>query len=285
MSNLTVTSAARRLCFCFITTITAFTISAFQPSQVSAQTPKTKQSAATRAAAKTATPIDVAINKAERLVMLSQRAAKLYAQGALGVSAARSSIQLTDSITQFEADLAWLKANAPAPTIAISANEQYNAWNALKAYLVKPPIRDNIDEVGDLSETLYTKAKLTALSVEAMTTNPLDEIVGQSAKQRALIQRLGKLYMFERAGFKDAKKKFEIEKAEFLKHHDLLAAAKESNADIKRELDQILGQAKMLFVNFVDGKIGGEQNDALVGKSIEVMMQMQDTVTTMFEKL
>lgn len=47
----------------------------------------------------------------------------------------------------------------------------------------------------------------------------------------------------------------------------------------------IMGQARMRYINFVDNKIGGTQNDALAGKSIEVMMQMQDPVTTMFEKL
>jgi hypothetical protein len=246
---------------------------------------KAKQSAATRAAAKNAAPLDVAINKAERQVMHSQRAAKLYAQGALGISPARSDIQLGETIAQFESELVWLRANAPNPTILAGINDQAQAWTALKVFLTKPPVKDNIDEVGDTSELLYTKARLTALSMESLTTNPLDEIVGQSARQRVVIQRMGKLFMFERAGFKDAKKKFEIEKAEFLKNHELLTQAKEANADIKRELDMIMGQSKMLFINFVDNKIGGDQNDALVGKSIEVMMKMQETVTTMFERL
>jgi hypothetical protein len=217
--------------------------------------------------------------------MLSQRAAKLYAQGALGVMPARSDIQLSETIAQFESELAWLKSNAPNESILSSVNEQSKAWTALKVYLSKPPVKNNINEVGEASELVYTKAKTTALSMEALTTNPLDEIVGLSGKQRASIQRMGKLYMFERAGFKDAKKKFEVEKNEFLKTHQLLFQAKESNDDIKRELDLIMGQAKMLFINFVDNRIGGEQNDALVGKSIEVMLLMQDTVTTMFEKL
>jgi hypothetical protein len=108
----------------FSFTVMALMAMALPSAQVNAQTTqaaKSKQSAASRAQAKTAAPIDIAINKAERLVMLSQRAAKLYAQGALGISVARSDIQLGDTITQFENDLAWLKNNAPAPAIAASS--------------------------------------------------------------------------------------------------------------------------------------------------------------------
>jgi hypothetical protein len=270
-----------------IFTLTAILMALFvantNPSQ--AQTTKTKQSAATRAAKTNAAPLDVAINKSERQVMLSQRAAKLYAQGALGITPARSDVLMSETIVQFEAELAWLTANAPSPSIKAGVDEQSRAWQALKAYIGKPPVRDNIDEVGETSENLYNKARATALAIEALTVNPLDEVVGQSAKQRVLIQRLGKLYMFERAGFKDAKRKFEEARAEFLDGHKKLADSKDANELIKRELDLIMGQARMLFINFVDGKVGGEQNDALVGKSIEVMMQMQDAVTTLFERL
>lgn len=174
---------------------------------VFAQATKSKQSASSRAAQKNAAPIDVAINKAERQVMLSQRAAKLYAQGALGVSPAKSDIQMMETIAQFESELAWLKSNAPNSAIAASIQEQAAAWAQLKTFIIKPPVRDNIDEVGDASESLYIKSKLTASAVEGLTTNPFDEIVSLSARQRVMIQRMGKLYMFERAGFKDAKKK------------------------------------------------------------------------------
>lgn len=252
---------------------------------VYADAPKKKQSVAKRAADTNAQPIDIVINKAERQVMLSQRAAKLYAQGALGVMPARSQAMMEDTVQQFESELAWLRANAPSPILMEGLTAQNKAWIELKVYLSKPPVREHIDEVGELSENLYAKTRATALAVEALTVNPTDEIVGQSGKQRVLIQRLGKLYMFERAGFKNARTAFETTRQEFLNGHAVLGKAKETNATIKRELDLVLGQAQLLFVSFVDNKAGVANNDAFVGKSIEVMMQMQDAITTLFEQL
>jgi hypothetical protein len=243
-----------------------------------------KQSTATRAATR-ASPIDIAINKAERQSMLSQRAVKLYAQVALGISPARSEQLLTETIEQFESELRWLRANTPNAALRPGIEAQAKAWDALKAYLTKPAARDNIDEVGALGEDLYAKTQATALATEALTADPLDESVAKSAKQRVLIQRLGKLYMFERAGFKDAKRLFDSVKQEFLSGHKALQTATGTNDVIRRELDLINGQAQMLFTNFVDSRIGGANNDALVGKAIEVMMQMQDAVTTLYEKL
>jgi hypothetical protein len=250
-----------------------------------AQPARSKQSASTRAKAAAAAPIDVAINKAERLVMLSQRAAKLYAQGALGISPAKTDVLLQDTILQFESELTWMKANLPSPLLANGIREQDGAWIALKTELTQKPALNKIDQIANLSEALYSKSKATALGVESLTTDPLDEIVGVSGKQGVLIQRLGKLYMFDHAGYKNAGQLFKDTKAEFLTNHKKLAAAKEATDPIKRELELILGQANLLLAGLVDGKVGGAQNDALVGKSIEVMLQLQESVTTMFEAL
>ncbi len=263
----------------------------YAPASVSAQTvaqnaaTKAKRTAANRAAAPNATPIDVAINKAEHIVMLSQRAAKLYAQSALGISTGRAGAHLTETIAGYEADKTWLRSNAPTPSIVPLIDAQQKDWLALKAYLAKPPVKDSIDEVGALSDSLYQKAVATANAIEALTVNPLDEIVGQSAKQSVLIQRLGKWFFFDRAGFAGAKAKFDAARKDFLAGHKALAESKEATADIKRELELIMNAANMLFTNFVDEQVGGAQNAALVGKSTEVMMQMQDVVTSMFEKL
>ncbi len=247
--------------------------------------PRAKQSSASRAAAANATPIDIAINKAERLVMLSQRAAKLYAQGALGIMPARTEALLSETIQQFEGELNWLKVNLPSPILANGIREQDAAWSALKAQIMQKPSRDKLDEIARLSENLYAKTKATALGVEALTVNPTDEIVGVSARQGVLIQRMGKFYMFDHAGYKGAEAAFRSTKAEFLENHKKLGEAKEANESIKRELDLILGQANLLLTGLVEKKVGGDMNDALVGKSIEVMLQMQESVTTMFEKL
>jgi hypothetical protein len=250
-----------------------------------AQPARSKQSSSTRAKAVAAAPIDVAINKAERLVMLSQRAAKLYAQGAIGVSPAKTDILLQDTILQFEGELTWMKENMPSPLLANGIREQDSAWAALKPELTQKPAREKIEQIANLSEALYSKSKATALGVESLTTDPLDEIVGLSGKQGVLIQRLGKLYMFDHAGYKNASLLFKDSKAEFLANHKKLAAAKEATDPIKRELELILGQANLLLAGLVDAKVGGAQNDALVGKSIEVMLQLQESVTTMFERL
>lgn len=265
--------------------VVGFVLSTLVPNNAQAQTTRSKQSAATRAKAPAATPTDVAINKTEHLVMLSQRAAKLYAQGALGISPTRTESMLQDTVSQFESDLNWLKANLPSPLLANSIREQETAWLALKNEITQKTTRDKIDLIANLSETLYTKSKATALSVESLTADPLDEIVGASGKQSVLIQRLGKLYMFERAGYKGANQLFKDAKIQFLSNHKKLATAKETTDPIKRELELILGQANLLLAGLVDGKVGGEQNDVLVGKSIEVMLQMQDSVTIMFERL
>jgi hypothetical protein len=250
-----------------------------------AQPARGKQSAATRAKAAAATPIDVAINKAERLVMLSQRTAKLYAQGSIGISPIRTDAMLQEAISQFESELGWMKANLPSPLLANGIRDQETAWLALKSEVTQKPTRDKIEQIASLSEALYNKSKATALGVESLTADPLDEIVGVSGKQGVLIQRMGKLYMFDHAGHKGAKQLFKETKAEFLANHKKLSSAKETTEPIKRELELILGQANLLLAGLVESKVGGEQNDALVGKSIEVMLQMQESVTTMFERL
>lgn len=250
-----------------------------------APSPKTKQSAATRATGPNAVALDVAINKSERQSMHAERAVKLYAQIALNVSPGRAGMQLMESVMQFDSELAWLKANSPTPTLLPMLEAQARAWASLKATLTQSPVRENIPQIADLSNALLIKTQATVQAIAALTENPLDELVGQSARQRVLIQRLGKFYMLDRAGYAGAKRKFNETKAEFLAAHTALSEAKGINEPIKRELQLIMGQAKMLFVNFVDGRIGGDDNDALVGKSTEVMMQMQDVVTTMLERL
>jgi hypothetical protein len=259
-------------------------VASFGSYKAEAQPALSKQSATPRAKS-AVIAIDISINKAERLVMLSQRTAKLYAQGSLGISPAKTEIMLQEAITQLELELGWLKANLPSPLLAKGIREQETAWLALKSEVVQKPARDRIPTVADFSETLYVKSKAIALGVESLTSDPLDEIVGVSGKQGVLIQRMGKLYMFARAGYKGAGQLFQESKAEFLANHKKLASSKEATDPIKRELELILGQADMMFVGFVDGKVGGEHNDALVGKSIEVMLQMQEAVTMMFERL
>jgi hypothetical protein len=249
-----------------------------------AQPARDKQSTATRAKAAAATPLDIAIHKAQHLVMLSQRTVKLYVQSSINVLPTRSEAMLRDAVSQLDSELGWLKANMPSPLLANAIREQETAWLALKAEVTQKPSRDRIEQLAGLSEALYSKSKATAVGVEALTADPLDGMVSASSKQSVVIQRLGKLYMLDRAGYKGAKKLFKDTQAEFLANHAKLVEAKETTEPIKRELALILGQTNLLLEGLVEGKAGGEQNDALVGKSIEVILQMQENVTSMFSR-
>lgn len=66
--------------------IALYAVPAHAQTATQAAAAKAKRTAATRAAAPNATPIDVAINKSEHMVMLSQRAVKLYVRSALGIT-------------------------------------------------------------------------------------------------------------------------------------------------------------------------------------------------------
>lgn len=230
----------------------------------------------------------VAINKAGRQRMLSQRIVKAYCQIGLKVQPEKSRSILEKSANLFDAQLAELRQTAARPEIQEALVKEAALWGELRAIAVAPVSRDGARKLADLSEALLQAAhKVTQLYENASGTKT-GKLVNMAGRQRMLSQRLAKFYMLKKWGFNQPEIASGIEQArkEFVSALQELNAAPQNTPAIKQELELAKIQW-VFFENALAQQDGGE--DLMLASNVattsERILEVMDQVTSLYEKI
>ncbi len=137
-----------------------------------------------------------AVNKAGRQRMLAQRAAKAYFAIGMGISVPKAQEILSLSMTQFDRHLVELKAFSPTPDIKAIYAEMEPVWSDYKTALIgAPPKRETAQALIDIDGKLLTLANKGTSALEQLVGKPIGKLVNVAGRQRALSQRVAKLYL------------------------------------------------------------------------------------------
>jgi nitrate/nitrite-specific signal transduction histidine kinase len=234
------------------------------------------------------TDLNVAINKAGRQRMLSQRMAKAYFQIGQQVDVERSKKILDGSISTFDRQLVELKNFAPTPEIKETYLKLEQSWLAYKDLLVgATPSQPNGRKVLDLSEQVLGLAHQGTVQLEKKSGSTAGRLVNISGRQRMLSQRMAKFYQAIAWGVANDNSPAELDKArkEFAAAHQELASAPSNTPQIKDSLE-LVKQQWMFFENALNQKAGPDKRpQTAVATTSERILEEMETVVAQYEKL
>ena len=234
------------------------------------------------------TDLNVAINKAGRQRMLSQRMAKAYFQIGQQVDVERSKKILDSSISTFDRQLVELKNFAPTPEIKETYLKLEQSWLAYKDLLVgATPSQPNGRKVLDLSEQVLGLAHQGTVQLEKKSGSTAGRLVNISGRQRMLSQRMAKFYQAIAWGVANDNSPAELDKArkEFAAAHQELASAPSNTPQIKDSLE-LVKQQWMFFENALNQKAGPDKRpQTAVATTSERILEEMETVVAQYEKL
>lgn len=232
--------------------------------------------------------VSVAINKAGRQRMLSQRIAKTYFQLGQGIAPEASMRALYSSISQFDRQLVELKNYAPTPEIRETYLKLEKSWIAYKDVLVgATPNQANGKKVLDLSEDVLALAQQGTQQLEKHAGTAAGRLLSISGRQRMLSQRMAKYYQAAGWNIGGAQSAGEIDKA----RKEFAAALQElntapSNTPALREELALVAQQWFFFENAIDLRVSGDKLLATnVATTSERILEAMENVASLYEKL
>lgn len=197
--------------------------------------------------------------------MLSQRMAKAYLMLGQGVAADDARTILRESITEFESNLARLKAfQQPTPSVRSALAKLEGVWTKCKPLLAAAPSKANAVEFYDANEALQEAAHSATLAYEHVTGAPFDHLIGMAGRQHMLLQRMAKFYFYRTWGLYDASAELELHlsRARFTAELNQIENSPLASARMKAGVAQIRREwepyQRALFANRDPAKMRGD---------------------------
>ena len=232
--------------------------------------------------------INVAINKAGRQRMLSQRMAKAYFQIGQQVDVDRSKRVLENSVAAFDRQLVELKNFAPTPEIRETYLKLEKSWLAYKDLLLgNAPSPDNGRKVLAISEEVMALANQGTQQLEKKSGTVAGHLVNLSGRQRMLSQRMAKFYQANAWGVGDSASVANLERArkEFTEALQELVVAPANTPQIKEGLE-LVKQQWFFFENALAQKNGPDKRpQTAVATTSERILDEMEGVVSQYERL
>ncbi len=232
--------------------------------------------------------LNMAINKAGRQRMLSQRMAKAYFQIGQQVEVERSKKILDASVATFERQLSELKSFAPTPEIKENYLKLDKLWVAYKDVLVgTPPSQDNGRKVLELSDQVLALAHQGTVMLEKQSGTTAGRLVNISGRQRMLSQRMAKFYQAIAWGIGNEKSAEELEKArkDFVAAHQELSNAPINTPQIKDSLELVKQQWVFFDAALNQKAVADKRPQINVATTSERILEEMEVVVGLYEKL
>lgn len=233
--------------------------------------------------------INMAINKAGRQRMLSQRMAKAYFQIGMQVDTKRSESILDSSVATFDRQLVELKNFSPTPEIKNTYLKLETAWLAYKDVLLgSAPSQKNGRKVLAFSEEVLAIAHQGTVQLEKLSGTTAGHLVNVSGRQRMLSQRMGKFYQAIAWGVADDRSTANLATArkEFIEGLQELTKAPINTQQLKESLE-LVAQQWLFFENALNQKGSGDskRQSLAVATTSERILEEMENVVGLYEKL
>ncbi|MCL2525079.1 MAG: type IV pili methyl-accepting chemotaxis transducer N-terminal domain-containing protein [Betaproteobacteria bacterium] len=234
------------------------------------------------------TNINMAINKAGRERMLSQRMAKAYFQIGLQVDAERSKKVLDASVAAFDSQLAELKDFAPTPEIKNTYQKLEAVWlNYKNELLGSLPSQESGRKVLAMSEEVLALAHQGTVQLEKVSGTTAGRLINISGRERMLSQRMAKFYQAAAWKVADERSAANLATArkEFAEGLRELAGAPINTQQIKDGL-ALVAQQWLFFENALDQKSDdGKRQLLAVATTSERILEELEGVVGQYETL
>lgn len=232
--------------------------------------------------------INSAINKAGSLRYSSQRMAKAYFQLGQGVDEVRTRRALDASVAMFDRHFVELKVYATQPEIKETYLNLEKSWLAYKDLILgAAPSQENARKVLALSETILTIAHQGTVQLEKASGTTAGHLVNLSGRERALSQRMAKLYQAIAWGVADAQSAANLEASskEFTKNLQELSAAPSNTPKINESLE-LVSQQWFFFTTALGEKARADKRpQTTVATTSERILEEMDRIVGLYEKL
>lgn len=229
--------------------------------------------------------LPVAINKAGRQRMLTQRMVKAYGQLGMELQYAKAEKQLNSAIFLFESQLEELKQFSNHPDIKAGLDKVESLWAPVKAIVTVPQSRDKIEELRANAEALLKAAHAVVVMLEELSGTSQGKLVNIAGRQRMLSQRIANLYVLQSWGFEQEQYLTDYNKAisEFESALKLLKSAPENTLDINAALKEVSLQWGVFKISAKLEK--GQYIPALITRSADKILTRMNDITGMYAAL
>lgn len=227
----------------------------------------------------------VAVNKSERLRMLTQRMVKAYCQIQLGIREGGAERILQDSMDAFDSELHDLSAAASSPELRKAVAHEQEIWLKIKPLLLDETNMEGVRRLNDFGESLSVAAQELDELLEKQSHNRGIEWMDLAGRQRMLSQRIVKFYLLRKLNIHTHETAAGIEKVkqEFNQLQITLLKGAQNTPDIVDELHVVSGLWEKMTGILSNPAAKPAELDTLVVTS-ERILEILDRATTLFEQ-
>lgn len=229
----------------------------------------------------------MAVNKAGRQRMLSQRMAKAWLMAGRNVMKDKAQAILRDSMNTFDAQLVELSGFQPNEEVRAHLAALGEEWKSYKSLLQSAPSADGAKKLYELNEKVLAAAQKLTVAYEKASGSPSARLVNLAGRQRMLPQRMAKFYFFEQWGVNAAGSRAELEKArkEFTVAMTELQRSSSSAPQIRAELDLVAQQWLFFDAAVTASTADPVRAEANVATTSERILEQMDSAVGLYEKL
>jgi hypothetical protein len=229
-----------------------------------------------------------AIEKAEALFMLSQRAAKAYFAIGLDVRKQDAQKVLDNSVQRFDRLLIEQKAFASTPAIKKTFADLSLAWTELKIELIgKTPSKAGALNIVALNKSVYELSGSGSNQLQVLAKTQNSKLQDVAGNVRMLSQRLSKNYFRKNWGVLADAAVGEIQSAtkSYLEGKAFLLAAPQTTSAIKTQIELASNQWSFVESALSSKKPATASNYSDVWAASENILSVMDGVCAAYGKL
>jgi hypothetical protein len=226
----------------------------------------------------------VAINRAGRTRMLSQRIAKLSLQIAMDVIADRARPLFANSARELNTAIEDLRRMSNSPSIAPTFAAWETQAKGLIAAAATPQDIKFAQALAERSDETLKSANAMTAAFESVSRANGAKVVNTAGRQRMLSQRMARFYFQRESGQRTPAVTGELERSrvEFAAALKTLGSAPISTPQIKANLD-LAEQQWLFFDTAIRNEAGGRQGLTTVATTSERLLEVLDSLTAQYE--